>query len=635
MLQFRPKLLLLLVGLFLSLYSTAQDCEKVGVVTKVGDLGLSDCEWVILSVNDGELLVPENPSLDFEDGALIKFSFELLPDSMGCSTALTNISITCLEYLIGNNNCQFQLEKEKNGTAYRIEIFNPTDFGPYHPQIVEWYNYETGLFLGNDPSLKYTPANDASLLTNICVDFEVTQDDGSTCKSTLCDIIWNIPFIEISTSDTSCQALFGYLPTNEIGTLQFHNLSTGFTSAKWDFGDGTIIENKEETVTHTYSELGLYEVCLTVTEGSCEETFCLPVFSVGGTEICEYNDCVFPGDTDKDGQVNIFDALPIGLGYNTAGAVRPNATITPNYQAAFDWFAPLLFNQDAKHADCDGNGLIDENDFDAIDQNYQYVTKKELIADASLPPIAINFASDTIELQNAGGNAITIPATIRLGSEAQPITDFLGLAVSFDYHSNNIQAITTSAVPSSFADDPSNLFLEDKNDLLDHQYGLAITKKDQKGRTGFGVLAEVGFIVIVDVLEARQTNIEFSINDLKVIDSKGQIIPVNISTDSIHLTILSIESRPISTSTKEETLKQSISIAPNPTAGSLLLSLDKSISYQNGIVDLYNSLGEKVLTHIIRQANTRLEVSNIDAGVYWMTIRLEEGQISQQVIILD
>ena len=635
MLQFRPKLLLLVVGLCLSLFSTAQDCEKVGVVTKVGNLGLSDCDWLILSINDGELFAPENPSLDFEEGALIKFSFEVLPDSIGCSTQLTNISITCLEYLIGNDNCQFQLEKEKTGTAYRIEIFNPTDFGPYHPQVVEWYNYETGLFLGNDPILKYAPTNNAPLLTNICVDFEVIQDDGSTCKSTLCDIIWNIPFIEASTSDTICQALFGYLPTNEIGAIQFQNLSTGFTSAIWDFGDGTIIENEEETVTYTYDELGLYEVCLTITEGSCEDTFCLPVFSIGGAEICAYNDCVFPGDANKDGRVNIFDALPIGLGYNTAGAARPNATISPNFQAAFDWLTPLIFDQDAKHADCNGDGQIDEHDFDAIDQNYQYVTKKELVINPALPPIKISFASDTIELQNAGGNAVTIPATITVGSEAQPITDFLGLAVSFDYQSNNIQAITTEAVASAFANDPSNLFLEDKNDLIDQQYGLVITKKDQKGSNGFGILAEVGFIVIVDVLEARQTNVDFSINDLKVIDSKGQIIPVNISTDSIHLTILSIESRPISTSTKEETLKQSISITPNPTAGSLLLSLDKSISYQNGIVDLYNTLGEKVLTHTITQANTRLEVSNMNAGVYWMTIRLEEGQISQQVIILD
>ncbi len=635
MLQFRLKLLLLVVGLFLSLYSTAQDCAKVGIVTEIGDLGLSDCEWVILSVNDGALLVPENPSEDFEDGAFIKFSFEILPDSMGCSTQLTNVSITCLEYLIGNNDCQFQLEKEKNGTAYQLEIYNPTDFGPYHPQIIEWYNYETGLILGNDPILDYTPTNGASLLTNICADFSVIQDDGSTCKSTLCDIIWNIPFMEPSASDTICQALFGYLPTNEIGTLQFQNLSTTSTSVKWDFGDGTIIESKEETVTHTYDKLGLYNVCLTIREGACEETFCLPVFSVGGAEICEYNDCVFPGDTDKDGWVNIFDALPIGLGYNTEGAVRPNATLAPSYQAAFDWLAPLLFNKDAKHADCDGNGLIDENDFDAIDQNYQYVAKKELVTDPSLPPVKISFESDTIELQNAGGNAITIPATITVGAVDQPVNDFLGLAVSFDYHSNNIQSITSSAVPSAFEDDPSNLFVKDKNDLTDHQYGLVITKKDQKGRTGFGVLAEVGFIVIVDVLEARQTNIDFSINDLKVIDSKGQHIPVNISTDSIHLTILSIESRPISTSTKEEALQQQVSIAPNPTAGSLLLSLDESLSYKNGMVELYNTLGEKVHTQAILQTDTRLEVSHMNAGVYWMTVRLDEGQVSQQVIILD
>ena len=77
----------------------------------------------------------------------------------------------------------------------------------------------------------------------------------------------------------------------------------------------------------------MYEVCLTITEGSCEDTFCLPVFSIGGAEICAYNDCVFPGDANKDGRVNIFDALPIGLGYNTAGAARPNATISPNFQA--------------------------------------------------------------------------------------------------------------------------------------------------------------------------------------------------------------------------------------------------------------------------------------------------------------
>ena len=635
MLQFRLKLLLLLVGLFLSLCSTAQECEKVGVVTRVGDLVASDCEWIILSVNDGALLIPENPPLDFEDGALIKFSFDMLPDSIGCSTQLTNISITCLEYLIGNNDCEFQIEKEKNGTTYQLEIYNSTNAGPYHPQVVAWYNYETGASLGDDPVLTYIPESNTSLLTNICVDFKVLQEDSSTCKSTLCDIIWSNPQIVSSTSDTLCQALFGYLPTSETGMIQFHNLSTNLTSVIWDLGDGTVVESTAETITHTYGELGLYEVCLTIIEGGCEEFFCLPVFSVGGAEICEHNDCVFPGDTNKDGWVNIFDALPIGLGYNTVGVVRPNATIAPTYQAAFDWLAPLIFDQDAKHADCDGNGLIDENDFDAIDQNYQYVAKKELIVDASLPSVKISFESDTIELQNAGGNAITVPARLSVGTEDQPITDFLGLAVSFDYHSNNVQAITTEAVVSSFIEEPNTLFIKDKNDLLAHQYGLAITKKNQIGSTGFGVLAEVGFVIIVDVLEARQTNVEFSINDLKVIDSKGQIIPVNISTDSIHLTILSIESRPISTSTKEETLKQHISIAPNPTAGSLLLSLDKSVSYRDGVVDLYNTLGEKVLTQHILQANTQLEVSHIDAGVYWMTVRLAEGQVSQQVVILD
>ena len=65
--------------------------------------------------------------------------------------------------------------------------------------------------------------------------------------------------------------------------------------------------SNELTLTHTYDIPGLYEVCVTVeSEGnSCFSSFCLPVFTVGGSDICHYNDCVFPGDANKDGFVNI------------------------------------------------------------------------------------------------------------------------------------------------------------------------------------------------------------------------------------------------------------------------------------------------------------------------------------------
>ena len=126
---------------------------------------------------------------------------------------------------------------------------------------------------------------------------------------------------------------------------------------------------------------------------ACTNTLCLPVFSIGGEAICEYEtDCVFPGDTDRDGQVNIFDALAIGLGYNQTGRVRPNASIEPFFQAALDWVYFIFGSLDSKHADCDGNGLIDSNDYEAIDKNYQVINSEPISTSNELRPVTLNLS---------------------------------------------------------------------------------------------------------------------------------------------------------------------------------------------------------------------------------------------------
>ena len=106
---------------------------------------------------------------------------------------------------------------------------------------------------------------------------------------------------------------------------------------------------------------------------------------------------MLPGDTNKDGQINIFDALGIGLGFNLEGIARPNASISADFQAAIDWLFSLFDGLDSKHADCDGNGVIDANDFLAIDLNYQRVEKNEsLLIDAENPVVTLSFEADTL-----------------------------------------------------------------------------------------------------------------------------------------------------------------------------------------------------------------------------------------------
>lgn len=79
-----------------------------------------------------------------------------------------------------------------------------------------------------------------------------------------------------------CQAMFFYYPMDSLNTdltYQFIDMSLGAVSSwLWDFGDGTT--STEQNPVHTFSEEGLYTVCLTISDeiGSCTDTFCEDVY---------------------------------------------------------------------------------------------------------------------------------------------------------------------------------------------------------------------------------------------------------------------------------------------------------------------------------------------------------------------
>ena len=150
------------------------------------------------------------------------------------------------------------------------------------------------------------------------------------------------------TQDTTCLALFGYIPTDG-NTIEIFNWSLGdYQNAEWQMGDGTSYTNPDFPLTHSYTTPGFYNVCLTIQDTlSCFSELCLPVLTIPEDIICEQADCVLPGDTNKDGQINIFDALPIGLGFNLEGFPRPDATIDAMLQAAFDWLFSLIEGLDS------------------------------------------------------------------------------------------------------------------------------------------------------------------------------------------------------------------------------------------------------------------------------------------------
>jgi len=435
-----------------------------------------------------------------------------------------------------------------------------------------------------------------------------------------------------NTQDTTCLAFFSYMPKDG-NTIELFNLSLGdYQIGTWTMGDGNLYTNPDFSFTHSYESPGLYEICLTISDTiSCSSQFCLPVFTISDDTLCEVADCVLPGDTDKDGAINIFDALGIGLGFNLEGAARPDASLEAIMQAAFDWLNSLFDGLDSKHADCDGNGIINELDFLAIDQNYEQVEKNTALAiDAEQPTVTLAFESDTLVMEGIVGNAVTIPATLSVGSEEYPIEDFYGIALSFDYQKSQVQDIQTSILSeTSFSSTP--IFKEDKI-FKDEQYGVALSQTQQMGKEVFGPIAEVGFIIIEDLSDARTINIDISINDIKLIDSKGKEIYASVANDSIHLTILPIESRTVVTNT-EEVLGSNISISPNPTTDHLQITLDGPLQNKQSQLLIYNSIGTQVLKQSHISTHTSLDISHLHQGIYWVELLFEEGRVSRQIVV--
>jgi len=83
-----------------------------------------------------------------------------------------------------------------------------------------------------------------------------------------------------------CQAYFTAMDSANVA-MYFYNQSQGSgLSYAWDFGDGTT--STEQNPWHSFNNVGTYNVCLTISNGTCSDTYCDNVnFGGGGGGGCD------------------------------------------------------------------------------------------------------------------------------------------------------------------------------------------------------------------------------------------------------------------------------------------------------------------------------------------------------------
>jgi Bacterial Ig domain/Secretion system C-terminal sorting domain len=209
-------------------------------------------------------------------------------------------------------------------------------------------------------------------------------------------------------------------------------------------------------------------------------------------------DCVFPGDANNDGKVNMVDILPIGYCTGVVGTARENASTEWYGQYSADW--PGVMGAKEKHVDADGDGSVTA--LDSIWINEYYGNSSNLYAGpvASLENIPLYFIPQT---PNPGpGDLVEID--IVLGAPNAPAFDIYGLSFSLGY---NAEIVVPGSMNVNFFDDSwtsynSPMISYMKDHYADNKVDVAYTRTSDVSASGFGIIGTVSF-VIEDVIDLR------------------------------------------------------------------------------------------------------------------------------------
>jgi hypothetical protein len=327
-------------------------------------------------------------------------------------------------------------------------------------------------------------------------------------------------------------------------------------------GYNLIIYTPNDNVDSGLDEIEL-EYCVLV-NGNCSYTKTVKIdieildIGDGSGPMC-FDDCIWAGDANFDGIVNMQDLLAIGLSMGEVGKPRSDVNLTEWYgQYGEDWNSPFQsLPIDLKHPDTDGDSLITAQDTLAISNFYGNAH--------SMTAAMIPYYEDEIVLE---GNLFADPGDLVemkmiLGNPNDPAEDIYGFTFPFDY---NPDIITPSSVSVEYG---TNSWLVYNSPVLHMQrndlQGLlesGFTRTNQISATGHGEIGTLRFVINDDIDGIRdddgEINLQVGGGTSTVMNSSGTSYGMRIGGANIRIRLKSEEeTQPLSA--------DQLKIYPNPT----------------------------------------------------------------------
>lgn len=357
---------------------------------------------------------------------------------------------------------------------------------------------------------------------------------------------------------------------------------------------------------------------------------------------CAGNECVWTGDANHDGLVDVRDILPIGLCMGEVGEVRPNASLEWYGQYSDNWNSYLAqMGFDVKHIDTDGDGFVASIDTAAVGEfygNYNNLTPQSVGSLSNLP----FFIEDPDLTGIEPGDVIT--TNIWLGTAEIPAYDAYGLAFQLLYDQLIFDEVNVSFNEISWMsyDSPIlSMVKKPETGKVDAGY----TRTSGVSGNGYGVIGTVEFIVTDDLILIRpegsnpnepstlQTSISF--NPMGLMNGSGTMSNQNGNDISFTIKLPGERSSEDEIESEENTnISDKLNVYPNPANDVVNVHLN---GYENLIerIAIYTTTGQEVYNSgSVEVKRTQINISNIEEGMYIMKVWSNGDFMNQKIEII-
>ena len=357
-------------------------------------------------------------------------------------------------------------------------------------------------------------------------------------------------------------------------------------------------------------------------DGNCQP-LSVKVKLISANNACTNGNCVWAGDANQDGRVDISDIFQIGDNIGQYGFKRTNTTSAWSPQSADNW-RPLSEVADPKYADTNGDGMVTVSDTAAIMKYYgnaSTIYPERTAAESKIQTFLLNSAQSV-----RPGDMIEI--LVLLGSSDYPAIDTRGLSFSVDY---SAQKIDEKSLVVDFGKfnwlSRYDAFLTASKIPSVGTVDAAIVRSRDRGASGHGQVGTIRAIVIDDINGFREGDkpvVRFKLRDALLSDGKGRFTTARGSEIAIPLAIVD----------KNAVLTEAdVKLFPNPTS-------DFAEFYLNGYnkiqsVRILDIRGREVQSvKNVNSKQTRIDMSEFPNGLYMAEILTEKGRVVKKLQVI-